>query len=113
MFPKDVDEEPYQRPFVMDVALYLSTPAAMAVFFALFWVAGSGAQDGLGAGAFVQGLTGVDVLAARNATPWYHYVLMILLINTRITATNGCNLIAALKAIQCQLSTDKACSAGD
>ncbi|MDR3419252.1 MAG: alkane 1-monooxygenase [Nevskia sp.] len=89
MFPHDVDEKPYKREFFLDLALYLSTPAALSLFFALFWVVGSGTQDPLGAGALVQHLTGVDVLAARNATPWYDHVLMVAMLILPITGAGG------------------------
>lgn len=89
MFPHDVEEKPYRYEFLLDLALYLSTPAAMLLYFALFWVAGSGEQDALGAGALLHRLTGVDVVAARNATPWYQYVLMFLAVALPATGAGG------------------------
>ncbi len=89
MFPHDVEETPYDFEFLLDLALYLSTPAAIMLYFALFWVAGSGTQDALGAGALVQSLTGIDVIAARNATPWYHYVFMFAAIALPATGAGG------------------------
>ena len=89
MFPHDVEETSYRREFFLDLALYLSTPASIALYFALFWVAGSGEQDALGAGAWLQSLTGVDVVAARNATPWYHYVLMFVAMALPATGAGG------------------------
>jgi hypothetical protein len=85
----DAVDRPYQHGWILDIALYLSMPVAMATFFMVFWVAGSGSQDALGAGAFVQQITGVDVLAMRNATPWYHYVLMLLALALPITGVGG------------------------
>lgn len=87
--PHDLDESDFKQPFWLDLALYASTPAAVALFLAVFWTAGSGTQDGLGLGAWVQGLTGVDVIALRNATPWYHYVLMFFAIALPITGAGG------------------------
>ncbi|RLB44467.1 MAG: hypothetical protein DRH30_01485 [Deltaproteobacteria bacterium] len=89
LVPLDLDEDDYRVPFLLDVALYLSTPAALAMFFALFWVAGSGTQDALGAGAWMQSLIGVDVVALRNQTPWYHFVFMFPAIAIPITAAGG------------------------
>ena len=88
-FPLDLDEEDYRAPLLLDVALYLSTPAALAMFFSLFWVAGTGAGDALGAGAWIQSLTGTDVVALRNQTPWYHFVLMFPAIAVPITGAGG------------------------
>ncbi|MCC2638904.1 MAG: Alkane 1-monooxygenase family protein [Moraxellaceae bacterium] len=89
IFPHDVEEKPYRFPWLMDLALYMSTPAALLLFFALFWVAGSGAQDALGAGAFLQSLTGIDVVAARNGTAWYHVVLMFVPMTLVATGIGG------------------------
>lgn len=89
MFPYDVDEARYKHEFFLDLALYLSTPASLMLYFALFWVAGSGVQDALGAGAMVQSLTGIDVVAARNATSWYHYVLMFIAVALPATGAGG------------------------
>src|SRR5699024_6147095 len=85
----DLDESDFKQPFWLDLALYASTPAAVALFLAVCWTAGSGTPDGLGLGAWVQGLTGVDVIALRNATPWYHYVLMFFAIALPITGAGG------------------------
>ncbi|HVL02041.1 MAG TPA: alkane 1-monooxygenase, partial [Dongiaceae bacterium] len=89
MFPHDEEEKPYGNAFLMDLALYLSTPASIMLYFALFWAAGSGTQDALGAGAFLQNLTGIDVVAARNDTAWYHFVLMFLAIALPATGAGG------------------------
>lgn len=88
-FPQDVDELPYRHEFLLDLALYCSTPAAALIFFAVFWTAGSGTQDALGAGALVEHLTGFDAVAARSATPWYQYVLMFVAVALPITAAGG------------------------
>lgn len=89
IFPHDILEEPYRHPFFLDLALYLSTPAALALYFALFWVAGSGAQDALHIGSAFQSWTGVDVIAARNNTATYHYVLMFLTLGMLFTGVGG------------------------
>ena len=36
-FPHDIDEHPYDHEFFLDLALYLSTPASICLYFALFW----------------------------------------------------------------------------
>lgn len=89
VFPFDVEEKPYRHGWLMDLALYLSTPAALLMFFTLFWVAGSGERDLLGVGAQLQALTGIDVVAARNATAWYHYAIMFLPVGILATGVGG------------------------
>lgn len=85
----DSVDQPYDHNGILDFALYLSLPAAMTFFFMLFWVAGSGAQDALGLGSFVQSLTGIDVIAARNDTAWYHYALMFVILALPATGIGG------------------------
>ncbi|MCG8670656.1 MAG: alkane 1-monooxygenase [Pseudomonadales bacterium] len=89
LFPHDIDEKSYRYPFFLDLALYLSTPATIALYVAIFWVAGSGSQDALGLGALVQSMTGIDVIEARNSTAWYHYVLMFLAVALPATGAGG------------------------
>ena len=89
IFNYDVDEKPYKYEFLLDLALYLSFPSAVALYFALFWVAGSGAQDALGMGALIQHYTGVDVIAGRIATAWYHYPLMFIAVALPATGAGG------------------------
>ena len=89
IFPFDVKETPYRHPWITNLALYLSTPAALMLFFTLFWVAGSGTQDVFGVGAFITAHTGIDVVAARNATPWYHVTLMFLPLIIIATGVGG------------------------
>ena len=89
LFQHDYDEKTYKYPFFLDLALYLSLPTAIAIFFALFWVAGTGGQDALGAGALLLDLTGVNVIEARNTTQWYHFVLMFVSLALPVTAAAG------------------------
>ena len=89
LFPHDVAEKPYRFPFFLDLALYLSMPATICLYTAIFWAAGSGTQDALGLGALFESVTGVDAVAARNNTPWYHYVLMILAVALPATGAGG------------------------
>lgn len=89
LLKRDYDEKPYKYVFFLDLALYLSLPAAAAIFFALFWVAGVGGQDALGVGAIIQSMTGIDVIDIRNATQWYHYPLMFLALTVPATGAGG------------------------
>ena len=89
LVPLDHDESDYRHPRVLDLALYLSTPATVAIFFALFWVAGTDGADALGAGAWLGGLTGIDVVARRDQTAWYHVALMFPAIAVPITGAGG------------------------
>lgn len=89
LFKHDYDEKPYKYEFFLDLALYLSLPAAMGLFFALFWVAGTGSQDALGVGALIQNVTDIDVINARNTTLWYHYPLMFMALALPATAAGG------------------------
>jgi len=88
-FPYDLDEDPYAHPWVLDVGLYLSAPTAVLWYFAILWTAGSGSHDALGAGAFIAERTGIDVIAARNATGWYHYALMCVTMLVPAAAAAG------------------------
>lgn len=89
IFPFDIKESRYRFPWITNLALYLSTPAALILFFTLFWVAGSGTQDVFGVGAFITGHTGIDVIAARNTTQWYHLTLMFLPLIVIATGVGG------------------------
>lgn len=89
VFKKDYDEKSYKYPFFLDLALYLSLPSALTLFFAMFWTFGTGDQDVFGVGQFIHGVTGVDVIDARNNTAWYHYALMFLFISLLATAAAG------------------------
>ena len=89
IYPHDTEEAPYRFPAVLDIALYLSLPAVLVMFVSLMWAMGSGSTDIFGIGAFVQQATGVDVIAARNATAWYHYPLMLLALSLPATGASG------------------------
>lgn len=86
---KDLNDESYGLEFFMDLALYLSLPTAILMFLSLFWAAGSGAQDPLGLGAFMQSVTGHDVFTARDSTAWYHYILMFISLILPATGIGG------------------------
>jgi hypothetical protein len=89
VIPKDLDEKNYKYPFLLDLALYMSTPASLTIFFALFWVAGSGVQDAFGVGNIIQSITNIDVVALRNNTQWYHFVLMFFALTMPVTGAGG------------------------
>lgn len=89
LFPFDLDERPYRFPWILDIALYLSLPLAMYMFFGLFWLVGSGDTDALGYGAWLTSITGFDHVAARNDTAWYHYVIMFFGTAIGATAVGG------------------------
>lgn len=89
LFKQDYDEKPYKYPFFLDLALFLSLPSAFGLFFALFWVAGSGTQDVMGIGAYIQTLTGIDVINTRNNSSWYHYLPMFLSLTMPATGAGG------------------------
>lgn len=89
IYPHDTEEKPYRFPGVLDFSLYLSLPAVLVLFVCLMWAMGSGNTDIFGIGAGVQQATGVDVIAARNATAWYHYPLMLLALSLPATGAAG------------------------
>lgn len=89
IYPHDTEEKPYRFPRVLDFSLYLSLPAVLALFACLMWAMGSGNTDIFGIGAGVKQATGVDVIAARNATAWYHYPLMLLALSLPATGAAG------------------------
>ncbi|MDF1821377.1 MAG: alkane 1-monooxygenase [Alcanivoracaceae bacterium] len=89
LYPHDTEEAPYKFPAVLDVALYLSLPMVLLLFVCLMWAMGSGSTDIFGIGAFIQQHTGIDVVAARNNTAWYHYPLMLLSIALPANGASG------------------------
>ena len=78
VFPKDLNEDKFNYPFLLDLALYLSLPSVVLIIYNLLWVAGGGVNDPLGFAAFFQSLTGYDALVAQQATHWYDIALMTL-----------------------------------
>lgn len=88
-FPYDLDERPYQHSWLLDLALYLSLPATLWLFLSVMWAVGSGTQDPLGIGALMHSLSGVDVVAARANTAWYHYLPMCVVLLITATGAGG------------------------
>lgn len=76
IFQRDISDKNYRYTFFLDAALLLGLPVNMIFCFCLFWVAGSGTSDPFTVGAQLQQLTGLDLIANRNGTEWYHYILM-------------------------------------
>jgi NAD(P)H-flavin reductase/ferredoxin len=62
----DLRTPDYRRPGILTAQLWLALPLLAAIVLVATWGASSG--DPLGFGAWVQALTGLDVLAAREAT---------------------------------------------
>jgi len=89
LLKNDYDEKPYKYPALLDLALYLSLPTSFGLFFALFWVAGSGSQDAFGIGAYITSLSSIDVISIRNTTQWYHYIPMFLALTLPATGAGG------------------------
>jgi len=86
----DTSTPKYQHPGILTFQLWMALPLLSLIVFTAVWSVSPG--DPLGFGALVTQLSGYDVIAARDATAWYHYIavwlgagLMIGLIGT-ITA---------------------------
>jgi len=62
----------YRAPWLLTVQLWLALPVLALVCFSYLWTLSPG--DPLGFGAWVSGLTGYDVLAARAQTGFWHHV---------------------------------------
>jgi len=62
----------YRSPWILTVQVWLALPLLALVAFSYLWTLASG--DPLGFGAWVSGLTGYDVLAARAQTGFWHHV---------------------------------------
>lgn len=68
----DTTTPTYRHPGVLTVQLWMALPVLLLICFAAVW--GVSAGDPLGVGAWLSGWTGVDLLAAREATHWGHHV---------------------------------------
>ena len=68
----DTSTPPYRHPWVLTVQLWMALPLLVLIVFAAVWSVSPG--DPLSAGAVLSQWTGVDVLAAREATHWGHHV---------------------------------------
>ena len=67
----DTSTPRYRHPKVLTVQLWMALPLLLLICFAALWSVSAG--DPLGAGALLSGWSGVDLLAARDATTdWQH-----------------------------------------
>lgn len=62
----------YRSPWILTVQLWLALPLLALVLFGYIWTLSPG--DPLGLGAWVSGLTGYDVLAARANTGFWNHL---------------------------------------
>lgn len=67
----------YRHPGVLTVQLWMALPVLLLICFAAVWSVSPG--DPLGAGALLSHWSGVDLLAARDATHWGHHVSAFLI----------------------------------
>jgi len=72
----DTSTPKYRHPWVLTVQLWMALPVLLLICFAAVWSVSAG--DPLGAGALLSQWTGVDLLAARDATHWGHHVSALL-----------------------------------
>ncbi len=70
----DPSEPRYRHPWILEIPLQLALPLLTLLLLALAWSAGPPPSDFLGIGALTSRLTGIDALAARERTLWWHYV---------------------------------------
>lgn len=68
----DASTPTFRHPAILTVQLWLALPLLALIVFVFVW--GCSAGDPLGFGAWVTGLSGHDVLAARAATGFGHHV---------------------------------------
>lgn len=73
----DTSTPAFRHPGILTFQLWMALPLLALIVFAAVWSVSPG--DPLGFGAAVTGLTGYDVLAAREGTFWAHHVSTILL----------------------------------
>lgn len=70
---EDKEQPEYRHKWILNGILYLTLPFLLVLLAALAWSTGSGNADFLKIGVFFQGLTGIDVFAAREANNFIHY----------------------------------------
>ena len=73
----DTSTPEYRHPWVLTVQLWMALPVLLLICFAAVW--GVSAGDPLGAGALLSQWSGIDLLAAREATHWGHHVSAFLI----------------------------------
>ena len=72
----DTSTPRYRHPWVLTVQLWMALPVLLLICFAAVWSVSAG--DPLGAGAMLSQWSGLDLLAAREATHWGHHVSAFL-----------------------------------
>jgi NAD(P)H-flavin reductase/ferredoxin len=73
----DTSTPKYRYPWVLTVQLWMALPVLLLICFAAVWSVSTG--DPLGAGAWLSHWSGIDLLAARDATHWGHHVSAFLI----------------------------------
>lgn len=68
----DTTTPKYRHPWVLTVQLWMALPVLLLLCFAAVWSVSTG--DPLGVGATLSQWSGVNLLAAREATHWGHHV---------------------------------------
>lgn len=66
----ELDERPFQHPWLFDAMLYATLPLMLACTVAFAWMLAP--TDLFGLGAAVEALTGYDALSARADNQWFH-----------------------------------------
>ncbi len=64
----------YKNTFLLNFPLYLTLPVLIMGLILLAWYSGSGDFDLFGIGTFIKEMMGIDALANRENTKWYHLV---------------------------------------
>jgi len=77
LFGDDLTAPRYRHPGVLTVQLWLALPLIALIVFTAVWTVSPG--DPLGYGAFIQAITGWDVLAARETNHFGHHVAAVIL----------------------------------
>ncbi len=72
LFGNDTRTPGYKSPWILTAQLWLALPLLALIVFSYIWTLSPG--DPLGFGAWVTHLTGYDVLAAREATGFWHHL---------------------------------------
>jgi NAD(P)H-flavin reductase/ferredoxin len=77
LFGDDTSAPRFRHPSVLTVQLWLALPLVAGIVFTAVWTVSPG--DPLGYGAWIQSLTGWDVLAAREASHFGHHLAAVIL----------------------------------
>lgn len=73
----DTSTPTYTIPAILTVQLWMALPLLSLIVFSAVWSVSAG--DPLGFGKFIYGLSGYDVLAAREATTWGQHLATLYL----------------------------------